>query len=113
MDLEMVIMNIINYSGEARSLCMEGISYAKKGGLNKAKASIQEANEKIACAHKSQTKLIQLEAQGGKHDFSLLLVHAQDHLMNAITIRDMAKEFMDLYEVVYSFLMTGGNSDNA
>ncbi len=30
MDLEMIIMNIINYSGEARSLCMEGISYAKK-----------------------------------------------------------------------------------
>ncbi len=113
MDLEMIIMNIINYSGEARSLCMEGISYAKKGNLKEARANIEKANGKIACAHKSQTKLIQLEAQGGKQEFSLLLVHAQDHLMNAITIRDMAREFVDLYEVVYNSLMTEGSKANA
>jgi PTS system cellobiose-specific IIA component len=113
MNLEMIIMNIINYSGEARSLCMEGISYAKKGDLKRARANIEEANEKIACAHKSQTKLIQSEAQGEKQDFSLLLVHAQDHLMNAIMARDMAWEFIDLYEVVYNSLMTEGRRANA
>ena len=26
------------------------------------------------------------------------MVHAQDHLMNAMTIKDMAKEFVDMYE---------------
>ncbi|HJF33529.1 MAG TPA: PTS lactose/cellobiose transporter subunit IIA, partial [Sporosarcina psychrophila] len=31
---------------------------------------------------------------------SLLLVHAQDHLMNAITFKDLAIEFVDLYEVM-------------
>ncbi|CCQ98228.1 phosphotransferase system (PTS) lichenan-specific enzyme IIA component [[Clostridium] ultunense Esp] len=113
MDLEMIIMNIINYSGEARSLCMEGISYAKKGDFDKARTNIEDANEKIACAHKSQTKLIQSEAQGEKQDFSLLLVHAQDHLMNAITTRDMAREFIDLYEVVHSSIVAGGSRVNA
>ncbi len=113
MDLEMIIMNIINYSGEARSLCMEGIDYAKKGNFKKAKSHIEEADEKISCAHKSQTKLIQSEAQGNKQDFSLLLIHAQDHLMNAITVRDMANEFLDLYEIVYSSLIEGRSSANA
>jgi len=45
-----------------------------------------------------QTNLIHNEANGNKAEVSLLLVHAQDHLMNAITIKDMAKEFVDLYE---------------
>ena len=49
-------------------------------------------------AHRSQTELIQGEARGEEKNLSLLLVHAQDHLMNAITIRDMAIEFIDVYK---------------
>ncbi len=97
MDIEKVIMNIINYSGEARSSSMEGIFYAKKGKFKEAKKSIEEANNKIAKAHKSQTQLIQKEAQGEEYEISLLLIHAQDHLMNAITIKDLANEMIDLY----------------
>ncbi|ENA0413451.1 PTS lactose/cellobiose transporter subunit IIA, partial [Listeria monocytogenes] len=37
------------------------------------------------------------EARGEKAEVSLLLVHAQDHLMNAITFKDLAKEIVDLY----------------
>ncbi|EAG9877164.1 PTS lactose/cellobiose transporter subunit IIA, partial [Listeria monocytogenes] len=48
-------------------------------------------------AHHSQTSLIQGEARGEKAEVSLLLVHAQDHLMNAITFKDLAKEIVDLY----------------
>lgn len=29
---------------------------------------------------------------------NILLIHAQDHLMNCITFFDMAKEIVDLYE---------------
>ena len=28
----------------------------------------------------------------------MLLIHAQDHLMNAITFRDLAQEMIELYE---------------
>lgn len=110
MGLEMIIMNIINYSGEARSLSMEGIASAKKGNLKEAREKIELANEKISYAHKSQTKLIQGEAQGNKQDFSLLLIHAQDHLMNGITVKDMANEFIDLYEVIYNGGKLGGEN---
>ena len=100
MDLELIIMNIINYSGEARSLCMEAIGYAKNSEFEKAKDCITKANEKLSEVHKIQTKLIQEEARGEGKSVSLLLVHAQDHLMNAITVRDMASEFINLYEVL-------------
>lgn len=100
MDLELIIMNIINYSGEARSICMEAIEYAKDGEFQRAKDSIKEANERLSEVHKIQTELIQEEARGEGKSVSLLLVHAQDHLMNAITVRDMANEFINLYEVL-------------
>jgi len=32
----------------------------------------------------------------------LLMVHAQDHLMNAITVRDLAIEFVDMYKKMSS-----------
>lgn len=97
MEFEMIIMNLLNYSGEARSFSMEAIQYAKDGELEKAKKSIEEAEQRISLAHKFQTSLIHSEAQGEKLNISLLLVHAQDHLMNAITIKDMANEFVELY----------------
>ena len=80
---------------------MEAIQYGKTGDFESARNNIEEANKNISKSHKSQTQLIQSEARGDKQELSLLLVHAQDHLMNAITIRDMAKEFIDLYEIVY------------
>ncbi|MDU4935752.1 MAG: PTS lactose/cellobiose transporter subunit IIA [Peptostreptococcaceae bacterium] len=35
-------------------------------------------------AHRYQTELIQNEAQGNKTEMSVILVHAQDHIMNAM-----------------------------
>lgn len=96
-DLEEMIMNLIIYSGEARSSAMEAIYYAKKNDFLNAEKSISDSNEKIAKAHKFQTQLIQKEAGGNKIPVSLLLVHAQDHLMNAITVKDLAFEIVEIY----------------
>ncbi|SKC37422.1 PTS lactose/cellobiose transporter subunit IIA [Maledivibacter halophilus] len=97
MDVEMTIFTIITHSGDARSSSMEAITHAKEGEFEQAQRCIEEAENKLSMAHKEQTKLIQAEAQGEKHDISLLLIHAQDHLMNAMTIKDMANEFVELY----------------
>ncbi|WP_430886525.1 PTS lactose/cellobiose transporter subunit IIA [Fusibacter sp. JL216-2] len=103
--MEMIVFSLIANSGEGRSLSMEAISLAKKEDFDGAKALLDQADEKIAEAHKSQTSLIQSEADGQKAEVSLLLIHAQDHLMNAITISQMAKEFVDLYQK-----MSGGET---
>jgi PTS system cellobiose-specific IIA component len=42
--------------------------------------------------------MIQEEAAENIKGVTILMAHAQDHLMNAITVIDMAKEFIDLYE---------------
>lgn len=96
--MEEKIFKIIVCGGDARSKSMNAISEAKKGNIVKAKEIIEEANEFLDKAHDVQTELIQNEAGGNKIEMSLLMVHAQDHLMNAMTVRDIAKEFIDMYE---------------
>lgn len=98
---EETIFEIILHGGNARSLAMEAISHAKKGDLADAKKKVEQAADEITKAHHIQTTLIQQEAGGEKQQVTLLLVHAQDHLMNAITVKDLAIEFVDLYEKVY------------
>jgi cellobiose PTS system EIIA component len=93
-----VMLQIIVYGGNARSYSMEAIQLAKVGKLEESREAIIKADEELAQAHIAQTKLIQEEALGKSVEVSLLMVHAQDHLMNAITVRDLAQEFIDMYE---------------
>lgn len=101
-ELEMIILNLITNSGEAKSYAMEALCHAKQGKIKEAEASINLASERLALAHKSQTQLIQSEARGEKIESSILLIHAQDHLMNAITVKDLAAEMIHLYDLVLS-----------
>lgn len=100
MDLETTVFTIIANSGDARSSSMEAIGYARSGDFDKAGACLDEANKKLLLVHSEQTKLIQAEAQGQETKLSLLLVHAQDHLMGAMTVRDLAGEFIELYRIM-------------
>jgi len=77
---------------------MEAIQLAKAGKIEEARAKIEEANKNLVEAHHSQTGLLTQEAKGEKVEVSLLLIHSQDHLMNAITFKDLAVEVIDLYE---------------
>ncbi|MFJ7734317.1 PTS lactose/cellobiose transporter subunit IIA [Lysinibacillus sp. NPDC097231] len=92
------IMGLIVHSGNTKSECMEAIQLAKKGQIDEAKGKIKLANDALIEAHHSQTALLSQEARGEKVEVSMLLIHAQDHLMNAITFRDLAQEVIELYE---------------
>ncbi|GAA4719605.1 PTS lactose/cellobiose transporter subunit IIA [Brevibacillus fulvus] len=97
MELSEYVFQIILRGGNARSFAMEAIAYAKKGNFQEAWQALDNAGNELNEAHSIQTSLIQKEAAGDKTEISLLMVHAQDHLMNALTVRDLAKEFVQLY----------------
>lgn len=93
-----VIMGIITHSGDAKSHAMEAIKAAREGDFEKADDSIKQAERAFVEAHHSQTALLTKEAQGQKTEVSLLMVHAQDHLMTSMTFTDLAKEIIFLYQ---------------
>jgi cellobiose PTS system EIIA component len=99
-NLEHIAFQLILHSGNGRSSAMEAIACAKKGDIQHAEEKIKAAKEDLLKAHKIQTTFIQEEIREKKNDISLLLIHAQDHLMNAITIKDLAMEIIELYELI-------------
>ncbi|WP_432403912.1 PTS lactose/cellobiose transporter subunit IIA [Wukongibacter sp. M2B1] len=98
--MEKIIFQLITLSGEAKSYSLEAIQLAKKADIIGAKERIELAEDKINSAHRFQTELIQKEAGGEDMKMSLLLVHAQDHLMNSIMLKEICIEFIDLYESI-------------
>ncbi|MNN68231.1 Lichenan-specific phosphotransferase enzyme IIA component [compost metagenome] len=91
-------MALIAMSGAARSKAMEAIMLSKQKDFKGAAELLETASKELKDAHKVQTRLIQEEAGGTKQEITLLMIHAQDHLMNAMTVKDMAREFVELYE---------------
>lgn len=100
MNLEEIIMGLIVNGGSARSKALEAIQYANEGNITKARETLEKSNEELAKAHNAQTQLIQAEAGGTSIELSILMIHAQDHLMNAITVKDLANEFINMYEKI-------------
>ena len=95
-----LVMNLVVEGGNARSLAMEAIQTAKKGDLVRAEELLKECDEALVEAHNAQTDLIQAEIQGEHIQVMLLMVHAQDHLMDAMVVKDMAREIVDLYKKI-------------
>jgi PTS system cellobiose-specific IIA component len=101
MDCTDVVFRMILHGGNARSLSMEAIAHAKRGEFDSARQVLQQAAAELRQAHQVQTSLLHEEASGeagGGAPVTLLMVHAQDHLMNAMTVKELAAEFVDLYE---------------
>ena len=92
---ESMIMNLVCYGGNARGAALEAIRAAKRGDYEKAEELLKECNESILKAHKYQTGFIQREANGESEPVTWLMVHAQDHLMSAMVVRDIATEMID------------------
>ncbi|WP_223590971.1 PTS lactose/cellobiose transporter subunit IIA [Neobacillus bataviensis] len=95
---ETEIFTLILHGGNGRSAAMEAIHAAKEQNMDLAREKLSEASDSLNEAHKIQTALIQSEISGNSTEISLLMIHAQDHLMNAMTVKDLAKEIVDLYE---------------
>ncbi|ESR08732.1 PTS lactose/cellobiose transporter subunit IIA [Streptococcus iniae] len=97
-ELTMLGFEIVAYAGDARSKLIEALTAAQEGNYDKAETLCQAANTCIVEAHKSQTCLLQAEARGQTIDFSVTLMHGQDHLMTTMLLQDMMKHMIELYK---------------
>lgn len=100
MENQEIVMGIIIHGGNARSCAMRAMAAAQHMKFDEAQQLVGEANEELNKAHRIQTDLIQAESRGEKSELSLLMVHAQDHLMNAMTVRDLTLEIIALNKKV-------------
>nr|WP_039860870.1 PTS N,N'-diacetylchitobiose transporter subunit IIA [Photobacterium sp. SKA34] len=100
MDLEEQVMGIIINAGQSRSLCYEALRHAKSGNFSEVDSLLKEAQEFANQAHLVQTKLIEADEGTGKTKMTLIMVHAQDHLMTSMLAKELVTEMIELHKKV-------------
>ena len=96
--MQMIAFQIIASVGTAKSNYVEAMQAAKAGDFEKADGLIKEGDGFFGEAHKHHFDLIQKEANGEELPFSLMLMHAEDQMLNTETIKLLAVEIIDLHK---------------
>ena len=95
-------MQLIQHSGTGRSMVIEAVrQLLEDGDVAAAKAKIAEGGKEIGEAHNIQTAMMTAECDGNPVEKSILLIHAQDHFMTALAVRDMANLMVEMYETLH------------
>lgn len=97
---QLVAFNIISYSGMARAYVHEAMDAMREGNFELAEQKMQEAEDQLVEAHKSQTDLLHQFANGTEIEIQIIMVHAQDHLMTTMTLKEIAAEMEEMYKQI-------------
>ncbi|MGG5372563.1 PTS lactose/cellobiose transporter subunit IIA [Enterococcus sp. AZ196] len=93
-----VVMGLIMNAGNAKSEAVAALAAAKNNDFTEAEERMNAANAALVEAHNTQTGMLTAEASGNNAEVTLLMVHSQDHLMNAISYIGLTQELIDVYE---------------
>ncbi|MBL1227781.1 PTS lactose/cellobiose transporter subunit IIA [Enterococcus sp. BWB1-3] len=97
-EVAMIGFEVVAFAGEARSKLIEALGEAEKGNFDVADRLVEEANTSLVEAHKSQTQMLAAEARGESIEVGFIMVHAQDHLMTTMLLKDTIKHLFNIYK---------------
>ncbi|MBA2875968.1 PTS lactose/cellobiose transporter subunit IIA [Thermaerobacillus caldiproteolyticus] len=93
---EQIAFQLILHSGNARSKVIQSLREYRGGKREEAEQLLKEAEADLSVAHHIHFQLVQKEANREKTEFSLLLMHAEDHLMSTLSMKELVKELIEL-----------------
>ncbi|MDR2538169.1 MAG: PTS lactose/cellobiose transporter subunit IIA [Bifidobacteriaceae bacterium] len=93
-----ISFQIIANVGAAKSLYIQAIQEAKEGRFDEADKLIEEGDKIYVGGHHAHHELVTKEAGGEPVIPILLLVHAEDQLMAAETVKILALEIIELHK---------------
>ncbi|MGE6556279.1 PTS lactose/cellobiose transporter subunit IIA [Exiguobacterium artemiae] len=100
--IEQVAFMMILHSGNARSTIREAIEVYKDGTFEEFDQLLASARSQLQEAHQVHFGQVQKEANGEPATLSLLLLHAEDHLMSTQTMLDLTSGLIELMEHKFS-----------
>lgn len=95
-ELELIVFSIVGSAGDAKTHAYKALELSEEGLFEEAEESLKKSNEAFLKAHYVQTDLIQKEAAGDNMVITMLFVHAQDHLMTALSERELIKKMIKI-----------------
>lgn len=96
--IELIAFEIISNVGMAKSLALEALRDVREGKYDEAEKKMSEASDYLVNGHHAHASLIQKEAAGEKVEFSLIIMHAEDQMMAAETIKSLIEEMIEIFK---------------
>ncbi|MBB6043397.1 PTS lactose/cellobiose transporter subunit IIA (plasmid) [Borreliella yangtzensis] len=99
--IDNISMPVVAYSGEAKSFLREALEHAKNKDYEKAELAIQESKNSISKAHETHREIIQQSTTNPNSiKIPFILIHAEDHLMSAISELSIFEELINVYKII-------------
>lgn len=95
--LEMQCFQIVAQVGSARSCFLEAVDKAEQGDFEGAQQLLDEGDKQFCAGHETHRSLLQVEAEGRSLPFRIIILHAEDQLMSAETLRIVAVKLIAVY----------------
>lgn len=89
--VQTMAFEMVAEAGDALNCFYTAIVCYKKARISEAKEQLTAGQQHLLKTHQIQTDLIQAEACNEEIPYSLIMVHAQDHLSTAINWERMAQ----------------------
>ena len=96
--LQVTAFELILHSGNARTRIHEAYDLMEKNEFTAADQKLLAAHDELILAHHVQTTLLQNYAKGEEIIIEIIMVHAQDHLMTTMTLKEVAERMKLLYK---------------
>ena len=97
---ETICFHMIASIGEATACYMEAIEVARNGDCQRARELIEQGEQSALECHREHAALLTSMANNEKIEFSLLLMHAEDQMMNGEMMKLMASELIEVYQKI-------------
>ena len=89
--VQTMAFEIVMEAGDALNCFYSAVTSYKKSRLQEAAEQLKAGKQHLIKTHQIQTDLIQAEANNEDIPYSLIMVHAQDHLSTAMNWERMAQ----------------------
>lgn len=90
-EVQQMAFEMVAAAGDAFDCFYKAVLNYKKNDLAAAKDLYSQGEKHLQATHLIQTDLVQAEAQDQEVPYSIIMVHAQDHLTLAICWKRMAE----------------------
>lgn len=95
LDIEKIAFTVILHAGNAKAEAYTALREAKEGNFDNIDKYLKNARNELNEVHSVQTELLTAEANGEGCSIPIILIHAQDHLMTAMSEINLIEELID------------------
>lgn len=97
---EQCSFEIILHSGNANCCFIEAADLIEEGRFAEAQESMNEGEKELAEAQRAHMDILVKLSSGETVDCDVLLVHAFDHVLEAMANKTMATRLMKIYQAI-------------